>query len=1012
MDKMMDKMTDKIVEKVENFVDHHGQLEEDLNELRSEWQVLKRRKIDVNSRIQVEVEVHSGQVVKEEVKGWLEDVQKIEQDIQDVEERVGTVPYYKRASLDKLVCEKIEVVKRIQERGIFEGGLGIKRAPACGMVIPTENLEGEISTKDEIWEHLMGNKVGMIGVCGIGGVGKTTIMKHVNNDLLTGSIFQKVIWVTVSYPLNVFELQKKTALAMGKTLREDEEEMRRAAALMEIMGRVRFVLILDDVWENFSLIDVGIPKPTLQNGCKVVITSRSTDVCNFLGCEIVKVQPLSPRESLNLFLNRVGHDVLQVAGLEEMLKLIVEECAGLPLAIVVVAGCMRGEKDIIEWRNALNELRQCVKSVKVKEDMIFRRLKFSYDRLGSLEIQKCFLCCSLFRADYEFSKKELIESWIDEGLIDESGRRQEAYDRGHAFLNRLEKNCLLEKMVDSRGYLFGYVFKIHDIVRDMAIKSIGPGFGYKVKAGMNLKKVPNECEWVKDLKKVSLMANGISKIPAGLSPQCPSLSTLILSDNNLSEISSSFFEDMVGLNVLDLSSTSIEALPDSISNLVNLYALRLRKCKKLKYLPSLATLRALKKLDLYGAGIEVVPIGMEMLVSLEYLDLNCENLKKIPTEILPSFSSLQYLAIYPRRAITKRINIEEVARLSNLESLECGMEVQDFNYLVNKSKDFDSLTAYEFRLTTDTLEHLSIACSKNMKNMRCSLNKTVLLENATELRCCYIRNCEGIECIVELDSSSSSLCFPILDKLEWLILQDLPNVSVLVRVEGVATPPHIFSNLKSLIIRFCSAMRKLVTLELLQVLQNLECIQVRGCIQMEEIIASSDSDASSSNKFTFTFPKLRTLILVQLDQLKSICSGKGVMICDSIEEIQIIKCPELKRIPLQLPLLDNGQPSPPPCLEKMGIDDESKEWWESVVELDHSNAKNILQPFLKFTPIDEWDLCIVEEMRMRFRRIHPSPSALPCYLINSNYDLFSSKGNFSRRNSKAKENGTGFTHCQ
>ncbi|GLT50823.1 hypothetical protein SLA2020_242830 [Shorea laevis] len=382
---------------------------------------------------------------------------------------------------------------------------------------------------------------------------------------------------------------------------------------MEIMGRVRFVLILDDVWENFSLIDVGIPKPTLQNGCKVVITSRSTDVCNFLGCEIVKVQPLSPGESLNLFLNRVGHDVLQVAGLEEMLKLMVEECAGLPLAIVVVVGCMRGEKDIIEWRNSINELRQCVKSVKVKEDMIFRQLKFSYDRLGSLEIQKCFLSCSLFREDYEFSK-ELIEGWIDEGLIDEPGRRQEAYDRGHAFLNRLEKNCLLEKIIDSRGYLFGFVFKIHDVVRDMAIKSIGPRFGYKVKTGMNLKRVSNECEWVKDLKKVSLMANGISKIPVGLSPQCPSLSTLILSDNNLAEISSSFFEDMVGLNVLDLSGTSIEALPDSISNLVNLSALQLRKCKRLKYLPSLAKLRALKKLDLYGAGIELVPLGMEMLV--------------------------------------------------------------------------------------------------------------------------------------------------------------------------------------------------------------------------------------------------------------------------------------------------------------------------------------------------------------------------------------------------------------
>ncbi|GLT50825.1 hypothetical protein SLA2020_242850 [Shorea laevis] len=744
----------KIVEKVENFVDRHGNLEEDLNELRSECQVLKRRKIDVNSRIQVGVECQSGQVVKEEVKGWLEDVQKIEQDIQDVEERVGTVPYYKRASLDKLVCEKIEVVKRIQERGIFEGGLGIERAPPCGIKIPTEYLEGEISTKDEIWEHLMGNKVGMIGVCGIGGVGKTAIMKHVNNELLVGDRFQKVIWVTVSYPLNVLELQKKIALAMGRTLKEDEEEMIRAAVLMDIMGGVRFVLILDDVWENFSLSDVGIPEPTLQNGCKVVITSRSADVCNSLGCKIVKVQPLSPGESLNLFLNRVGHDVLQVAGLEDILKLIVEECAGLPLAIVVIAGCMRGEKDIIEWRNALNELCQCVKSVKVMEDKIFDRLRFSYDRLRSLEIQKCFLYCSLFREDYEFSRKELIEGWIDAGLIDKLGRRQEAYDRGHVFLNRLQKNCLLEKTVTQLGR---EAFKMHDVVRDMAIKSIGLGpgfFGYMVKADVNL-----------------------TKIPVGLSLKCPSLSTLILSNNRaLSEIPSSIFEDMIGLKVLDLSCTGIVTLPSSISNLVNLFALRLKSCLKLKYLPSLAKLRALNKLDLHDATIEVVPQGMEMLVSLEYLDLFCKTLKEIPTGILPSFSNLQYLVVWSKISI----NLEEVARLSKLESLQCGMKgIQDFNYLVNKSKDFESLTAYDLQLIKsggpgcylsrgkhqrmvaiaaceigeerivlpDKLEEIIIDCCKNMKNMRCGLNKTGLLENATELRKCFISitNAEKIE---------------------------------------------------------------------------------------------------------------------------------------------------------------------------------------------------------------------------------------------------------------------------
>ncbi|GLU15370.1 hypothetical protein SLE2022_318680 [Rubroshorea leprosula] len=919
---------DSIRDYVWEHVDCHRKLEEDLNEFRSEFQVLKRRKIDVKSRIQAEV--HSGQVVKQEVRGWLNDVRKVEKDKQDIEERARRVPYLKRASLDKLVREKVDVVKRTKERGIFNEGLVIERAPAHGNIIPTDNLVGEISTKQEIWGYLIGDEVGMIGVCGIGGVGKTTIMKNLHNDLQRETRFQKVIWVTVSHPLNVFELQKKIASALGKRLREDEEVMMRAAALMEIMRRVRYVVILDDVWDTFSLNDVGIPDPNAQNGCKVVITSRSIEVCSYLCCKIVEVQPLSQEESLKLFLNTVGDGVLQVPGLEDILKLIVKECAGLPLAIVVIAGSMRGVDNVNVWRNALIELQDRVRSVKDSNDEIFKRLRFSFDRLDRLEVKNCFLYCSFFREDYVFSRRELIECWIDEGLIDGLPSREAAYNRGHAIIDRLEKNFLLEKSGHLSGTVGGFEFptvgvKMHDVVRDMAIISIGPEFGYMIKAGMNMVELPDEHGWVKDPKKLSLMANNISKVPFSLSPKWSTLSTLILSSNpNLSEISESFFEEMLALKVLDLSSTTVETLPNSISKLKNLSTLRLQLCKKLKYLPSLANLKGLKKLDLHRAGIEVVPQGMGMLIGLEYLDLLfCPNLKEIPTGILPNLSDLKYLAVCCLRETTILRNFEEVARLKKLEILECQFDdIKDFNYFVNKFKDFQSATTYSLVVGTskdmirwsehelviidceigeecvvllDNLEDLRIIRGKNMRSI---LNKTALLEKANELRTCRIWHSEEIECVVELDSSSSLMCCPVLDELELLDLWKLPRLCELVRAEGVATPLHIFSNLKRLYIEECSGMRKLLPLELLQALQNLEKITVWGCDQMEEIIASLDSNASSSDKFTFTFPKLRELCLWKLPKLKSICSAKGVMVCNSIESIAISGCLELKRIPV------------------------------------------------------------------------------------------------------------------
>ncbi|GLT41853.1 hypothetical protein SLA2020_158860 [Shorea laevis] len=944
------------------YLGYHLNFNETVNDLRRELQDLNKRKEDVNLSIQSEA--GWGKEVKHEVQGWLERVQEINNEVQTIEEKILRVKWCSKGCLGKLVCRKIEVVKRIHERGSFPDGLTIDKPPPRGIILPTENIVGEDSAKKKIWGHLMGSEIRMIGVCGIGGVGKTTIMKHIHNELLSVSNFDRVIWVTVSNPLNIIKLQENIARAMNDRMRlpEGEDRVRRATTLMRIMEAVgRYLLILDDVWEKFSLMEVGIPEPTTQNGSKIVMTTRSIEVCQRMGYNIVKVEPLSFQESLDLFLDKVGRHLLQVPNLEGILKLIVKECGGLPLAIVVIAETMKGEDDVNVWNNTLNELRERVASVNDFDKEIFEKLRFSFDHLKSSEIQNCFLYCSLFCEDYALRTRELIEGWIDEGLIDGLHSRKAAYDKGHAFLKRLVKNCLLEKTVDWSGD----VFQMHDVIRDMAIKSIGPEFGYMVEAGMKLTDVPNEQRWRNDLKKVSLMDNNISKISPRLSPKCPTLSTLILSNNrNLLEIPQSFFEGMSELKVLDLSRTAIEALPNSISNLENLSALRLESCGSLKCLPSLAKLKALKKLNLNRSGIDVVPQGMEKLICLEYLDLyRCKNLKEIPIGMLSNLSHLQYLVVDAKL----KIKVEEVALLSKLETFECVFdEIQGFNYFV-KSQDFQILTDYriaigvglydliEFIMERKKLVVLIYNCdiggecvvlpdnvqylwTGECKNMRSSLNKTALLEKATQLSYCRIECCEDMECVVELDSSSCS----VLDNIEELCLRKLPNLSVLVRVEGVATPPHVFSNLQILVISECSGIRKLLPLELMQALQNLEKIEVSDCEQMEEIIASSDSDASLDK---LNFSKLRILQLWSLPQLERICNAKRVMVCNSIEEIWIHECPQLKRIPVQLPLLDNGQPSPPPCLKEIKINEESKEWWESV-EWDH---KNLLQPFLKYS---------------------------------------------------------------
>ncbi|GLT30796.1 hypothetical protein SLA2020_055840 [Shorea laevis] len=294
------------------YVDCHINFQNDVDDLRKRVAVLERRRNDRVAELQIVDDLEKQ--VKEEVQGWLEDTRKvIEIETPDIEEQVQNVSYLSRGNLGRRVRQKIQEVREIYDRGSFPEGLVIERSPTIGITLPTENMVGEVNVKEKIWEYLMGHEVGIVGVCGIGGVGKTTIMKHIHNELLKeASRFKKVVWVTVSHPLSVFKLQDDIAWAMNISLSNRWDELHRASRLMEVMKTVKYALILDDVWDKFTLHRIGIPEPTMENGCKIVITSRSIDVCNYLRCQVVKVPPLPEQESLNLFLDKVGQDVLQI----------------------------------------------------------------------------------------------------------------------------------------------------------------------------------------------------------------------------------------------------------------------------------------------------------------------------------------------------------------------------------------------------------------------------------------------------------------------------------------------------------------------------------------------------------------------------------------------------------------------------------------------------------------------------------------------------------------------------
>uniref|UniRef100_A0A6M2ED34 Disease resistance protein At4g27190-like leucine-rich repeats domain-containing protein n=1 Tax=Populus davidiana TaxID=266767 RepID=A0A6M2ED34_9ROSI len=64
---------------------------------------------------------------------------------------------------------------------------------------------------------------------------------------------------------------------------------------------------------------------------------------------------------------------------------------------------------------------------------------------------------------------------------------------------------------------------------------------------------------------------------------------------------------------------------------------------------------------------------------------------------------------------------------------------------------------------------------------------------------------------------------------------------------------------------------------------------------MEEIIGTTDEESSTSNSITeFILPKLKTLELKWLPELKSICNAK--LTCDSLQQIEVRNCDNMESL--------------------------------------------------------------------------------------------------------------------
>ena len=815
---------------------HFRNLVNNLASLRRATRQLEARGDDLlSSRVKVEEE--DGRSRLAEVQEWLSEVEITVRETHDLilqsDGEIDKLCCHQYCSKNwissngysKRVVEQLKEIEILLSRGVFDKVT--QRGPRQKVEerLFHQRIVGQEELIESTWNGIMEEEVGILGIYGMGGVGKTTLLSQINNKFLVESNqFDIVIWFVVSKNTTVKRIQED----IGKRLEiynetwEKKTENERACDINKSLKTKRYVLLLDDMWRKVDLANIGIPVPR-RNGSKIVFTTRSYEDCGRMGVDKeIEVKCLMWDDAWDLFTKNMEERIKSDQDIIEVARSVAKRCKGLPLALNVIGEVMARKETVEEWHHAANVLSSSAAKFSGMEAEILSILKFSYDELENEKTKKCFLFCALFPEDYEIGIDDLLDYWAGRELIHGTKNNYE----GYAIIGALKNACLVIES-ESKDKV-----KIHDVIRDMALW-IQSGFGGPqeklIAIEENARKIP-KIKNQEALSSISLISNRIEEACTTL--DCRNLHIVLLRDNNLKKISQGFFYKVPVLRVLDLSlNANLTSLPN-ISNLVSL-----------------------RYLNLSCTGLTNLPNGFHELRKLLYLNLeHTYMLQKI--DGISYLSSLRVLRLYGSGIDTNDSVVKEIRRLEQLYQLTITLRSSsglqsylkdrkfiDYSkglYLSNQSSDLELIVPIGMISSSGVLEILDSNIPKleikwpnnendcedvrfptpaptyvtNMQYFKLrevrldnctSLQELTLLRHAPYLAVLYLVSLPDLHSIIETETDVSPLMSSSqpFKELEFLTLRNLG------KLRSIYWSPLPFSMLKEINIKGCRLLTSL-----------------------------------------------------------------------------------------------------------------------------------------------------------------------------------------------------------
>ncbi|KAB1670655.1 hypothetical protein ES319_1Z148400v1 [Gossypium barbadense] len=864
----------------------YGEIVEDFKNQREALELKKER-----VKIRVDEAERQNELIHKDVDNWLTSAEKELKETQNLKDEIDRVKCFKwcpkwgwRYSLSKKLAEKIPILSKLLETSNF-AQVGYRR-PLQGIefITSTDFMHSKSSKSafNQIMEAINAKAVNMIGLKGMPGVDINKIQDKV---------------------ADIFGLKFETSSQEGK-----------AEELFRSMQRVKKVLVIvDDLWEEFKLEDIGIPFSDDHKGCKILLTTRQQQVCSKMKCQKeIQLGILSKDKAWVLFRDKAGLED-DCSTLNDVAKEVAAECKGLPLAIVVVAKALKGES-LNGWRDANQRFKDSTHLYDEVLGGVLEPLKLSYDYLkkginqmtGINDIQMCFLLCSLFPEDEEIDTEILIMCGIGVGLFPNFYSIEDKRKKIVEALKKLQKSGLL---LETDG---ADTIRIHDVIRDFA--------HWLARTGENRFMVKDTLkEWPHMDESYTAIAlwncSSIIKIfPDKV--EFSKLKTLFLEGerkwnrDDFLVVSGTFFEEMKALQVLLLQRVSFS--PKGFPSLPNLKTLWCHNCNLENFSSSLTNMRSLEILALIDTEIDEISEELVKLSALKYLRLSGVAIRKEMNIPQTWLTSLQELHV-----ITKNnLNLLELKSLSRLTALSLRLStnqipLEDFvlpklqryaivvgeNYGINREAFIRTLDIQDFSSSLSAFNNLFCNVEElNLRNVGGQKNIVPSIDEmgVNELTSLRLKSCNDMEFLIDTKKDQgSTVAFSNLVEL---------NIKSMVSLKGLCdgvSPSRFLQNLKQVRIKDCEELQVIFQIDKLSermkcqmpLLSNLTELSLHSLPKLKRIW-----EVKPSHRAIASLQSLKVVTIESCDNLKTIFSPCLALSMLHLQELDISYCDRLEQV--------------------------------------------------------------------------------------------------------------------